>query len=155
MAYLTDSEVEDKIDLPVSLPLTEIYPGDWLIVSSVKVSELTPVRLSIRFLQIQLMALSDGTNTSAAGQKCGAQSLTGSVRIGLYKDYLNVSQTPSGPLLEVVASGVPAQIVSRDLSLEPAIFTEPGVYSVIVVGDPEYLAKVSAVGMIRMDLNPA
>lgn len=56
MAYLTERQLNNTLDVPVNLPSTEIKMGDWLIVASIKIA--APMRLTYRFMNLQLIAAS-------------------------------------------------------------------------------------------------
>ena len=53
MSYITDKQLEDRIDLPISLPVTEVKRNSWLVLATYAIA--APMKLNFRFLQLQLM----------------------------------------------------------------------------------------------------
>src|SRR3954469_14950984 len=52
--YLTERQLDDKVDLPLGLPLTEILPGDSVIIGVVQLNSPNQ-KLTHRFAQVKII----------------------------------------------------------------------------------------------------
>jgi hypothetical protein len=143
MAYITDVELEDKLDIPVCLPLTEIRPGDWLIVSTFRIPVDVPtLKATIRFLQLQM-------TLGATGDIAG---------VSLIKDY-NVNNNPTvGAVENIQVMGPAPSRIQRNaytpLTLDGRNAGIGGVYSFVAYSQASSPVEIAVVGSVRIDLNP-
>jgi hypothetical protein len=56
MSYITESKLTEIMDIPVSLPATQLKMGDWLVVAAFKL--VAPAQLTCRYLNLQLLSSS-------------------------------------------------------------------------------------------------
>ena len=151
MAYITDDEINNLIDIPIQLPLTQIYPGNWLVLAAYQLPTDVPTTLTLRWLQMSLLEVSDGTTTYTASTGCGG--FTANARLGVYYNYTDINTSPVGSAVEIDLSGVPPTTVSRDLALAPYSTSVPGLYSVVLIGDLTYYTKLTVNGCLRVSVN--
>src|SRR4051812_19540379 len=57
MPYLTQQYFDSINDLPVALPITDLYPEEWLIISTHLID--TPQTLTLRWLQAFILSATD------------------------------------------------------------------------------------------------
>ena len=160
MGYLTEAKLANIIDVPVAMPATEIRQGDWLMVASLKL--ITPMRLSFRFLNIQLHTATVEIADIASGNLIYGN--LGFVYLVLRRDYLSGSPGSSGALdtLALTQAGITARDTADEL-----IFSTPGTYSWILANNckansataiPTYQSidfSVSVTGQVRIELDTA
>ena len=128
MGYLTESAIANVLDMPVTLPATELQMGDWIIVSTVKVIE--PQQLTFRWLDLQILSASvDIDDISAANLIFGNLGL---VYVALRRDYTSGSPGETGALDVLTADEL--ELVSRDTS-DILTFVTPGNYSWIIANN--------------------
>ena len=170
MGYLTQDQLDQQLDLPVQLPLTDLQASQWLIISTFEIT--SPQAFTLRWLQLQLTAMSavDSTGgtvvvTPDASGNCvfpaQGPSLVvptlGLVYVGLYSA-LDPLQQPSfqaaqeAPLyIPYNAALLPPQYAVR--SLKPTIYASAGIYSFVVVNNTtNQLQSVSVSGQVRVNL---
>lgn len=170
MPYLTQDQLDQQLDLPVQLPLTDLPADQWLVVSTFEIN--TPQAFSLRWLQLHLIA------QSAVGSTGGAVVVTpdssgncvfpaqgpslvvptlGLVYVGLYSNF-NTLQPPAlqaaqeAPLyIPYNAALLPPQYAIR--SLTPTAYSSPGVYSFVIVNNTlNQLQSVAVSGQVRVNL---
>lgn len=145
MAYITENQFANIIDIPVALPETKIAAGDWLIVSSFAITPALPLTATITFLQLGLVS-SSGTPT---------------VNLWIVKNYdlsdptptsgtstLNIVTDAGGPNPLVVNT---PQVVQRNINY-PLTITDAGTYSFLVKTTDD--AVVTVVGSVRLNVAP-
>lgn len=171
MSFLTEDQLDNQVDLPVSAPTILIEQQKWIIVSSVKVVD--PMQLNLRWLQIQLVEVvnpyTDGTVTVTPN----AQGLCvfppsdiildnadyGLAYLGLYRGFSPAVPPLSQSLQEppLIVGGVnatAAAIAARNTT--PTVYATAGVYSFVLVNNTQNRRlKVTVTGQVRMVLNPA
>jgi hypothetical protein len=144
MAYLTESKLESILDLPVSLSGTEIKQGDWLLISSIKISQ--PMSLTVRFMSLQLMSCSvDVTRIGTLNRIYGN---LGYVYLALRNDYTGSSPGASGALESLVATDI--GIFNRDITTPLTIIT-PGTYSWLLVNNMKADANSAVPPSVSID----
>src|SRR6056297_1916112 len=138
MAYVTERQLEDKIDVPIQLPATKLLDGDALIVTSIHVPNDALVTLSLRFLQLRLLEV-------AAQEDCTVPEDV-SVKLGLFKGY-NFQTDPESQavlaeerILEVIPPS--PSLDQRDYQTVLTI-SDPGTYSWVVWSSTEARVTVS------------
>jgi hypothetical protein len=145
MSLLTENKVSKTLDIPVSLPATEVKQGDWVVLSTIKLVE--PMRLTYQFMTLRMFSSSVAVPSIGLGNKI-SQSLDLAF-VGLYRDY--VSGHPGlSPALDVVrvrdvisptSDCVPiADTLGQFITVRSAqtlSFTTPGVYSFILANNTQ------------------
>ena len=139
MAYLTENQLGNVMDLPVALSATDLRMGDWVVIAAVKV--VTPVQLTYKLANLTVSAATVNTADITAGNKIYGN--LGLVYLTLRKDYTSGSPGVAGGYDVLVATDL--GIYSRDTSLG-VIITAPGVYSWIVASNMQ--ASTDAVPVI-------
>jgi len=152
MAFITEKQLEDTLDVPINLPLTQIVANDWLIVATVNLSISNPTSLTLRWLQLRTL------DSYGAG--------SGSLSLGLFKDFnLNQTpwtQTPVEPLLALPFPVVTPTVLQRN-AYSPLTITAstPGIYSFVLgfyltttPSDPIQYVRATVNGQLRIDINP-
>ena len=144
MAYITDQELETKLDIPVNLPLTQLEAGDWLIVATFNIPSGTPtVKATLRILQIQM-------TFGVLGDSGG---------IALHKNY-NILNPPTVGAVELITVAGPAPTISArnpnlPLTLDGRNAGVPGTYYFVAFNSSVNPIKLIATGGVRIDINPA
>lgn len=149
MAYITEKQLEDKIDVPIQLPATEILAGNWLIVTCIKIPTETVVTLTLRFLQLRLLELVGSEADCSVPEDVN-------IKLGLFKDFNFQTSPDSQTEVEgelILQATVPApSTVERDFGTTLRL-EEPGTYSWVVWTDAD--AKIAVAGTVRVDVNPS
>lgn len=173
MALLTENKISKTLDIPVSLPATEVKMGDWLVIASIKLVE--PMRLNFWYLTFQMLASSVDTRDIDDSNKI-SPSLDLAF-VGLYRDYTS-GHPSSTPALDVVrirenistnGECIPiTDILGQFITVRssPVLqFTTPGVYSFIVANNMQPSStsviptttsidfQLSVTGQIRLELD--
>ena len=173
MALLTEQKVARTLDIPVSLPATELKMGDWLVVASIKVKE--PMRLTYWYLTFQMLASSVDTRDIIEANKISpALDLA---FIGLYRDYTSghPSATPALDVVRIRESGASTldcipitDTLGQFITVRSSpvlTFTTPGIYSFIVANNMQASSasaiptttsidfQLSVTGQIRLELD--
>jgi hypothetical protein len=143
MALLTENKVAKTLDIPVNLPATELKMGDWLVVSSVKIT--APMKLTYWYMTLQMLS-----STVSIVDIVDANKISPALDLaflGLYRDYS--SGHPSAtPALDVVRIREAVSAVGDCIPITDALgqfivvrsspvlyFTTPGVYSFIIANN--------------------
>lgn len=157
MGFLTESKLANVIDMPISLPTTEIKQGDWLVIASVKIT--TPQRLLMRFLNLKLVSATvDVADISSVNKVFGNLGLA---YVALRRDYQSGSPGVAGGLeiLQVEEIG----LVERPTT--QAVYATPGIYSWIIANNmqpddasdiptsTEINFRLAATGQVRLELD--
>jgi hypothetical protein len=159
MAYITTTQLENIIDVPIQIPATELKMGDWLVIGSVKIA--TPQRLRYRFLNLQLHSSNvDLANIAATNKVLGN---LGFAYVALRRDYSAGNPGSAGALEVLNISEV--GLVER--STVETIYSTPGRYSWIIANNmqpssssaiptsTEINFRLSATGQVRFELDNA
>lgn len=128
MAYLTENQLTNTLDMPIALPATDLRMGDWVVISSVRI--VAPMKLTYKLANIQLSASTVDTALITAGNKIFGN--LGLVYLTLRKDYLSGSPGVAGGLDALVANAL--GITQRDTTVTVNITTD-GVYSWIIANN--------------------
>lgn len=168
MAYVTTSILDSVLDLPVSLPLTDLYPDEWLIVSTVSIA--SPRAFTVRWLQVHLVQLVDPSLQegsvilpNSAGT-CDIPSQVpvivtpnqGLAWLGLYRNFdpmkLPSFQAAQEAVLQIGdATTVPPIYVAR--SLTPTTYAAAGSYSFVIVNNTSNrMLRLAVTGQVRLNL---
>ena len=171
MGYLTQDQLDQQLDLPVELPLTDLPANQWLVVSSFRLD--TPQAFTLRWLQLHLIAMQavDSTGsvvvvTPDAQGNCvfppqGPNLVVpglGLCYVALYRAF-DPGKQPSfqaaqeAPLfIDYVAGQVPPLYAVR--SLAPTTYASAGVYSFVVVNNTDnQLESLAVSGQVRLNLS--
>ena len=128
MSYLTEQQLSNTIDLPVSLPATDLMTGDWLVLGTVNI--VAPMQLTYRFASVQLISSTvDVSQIDVTNQIYGNLGL---VFLTLQPNYVNGSPGAAGALDALVA---PALGIYERNSAAPVTITTPGSYSWIIANN--------------------
>lgn len=128
MAYLTENQLTNTLDMPIALPATDLRMGDWVVVSSIRVTE--PMKLSYKLANIQVSASTVDTDLITAGNKIYGN--LGFCYLTLRKDYVSGSPGVAGGLDALVASSLGITQRSTTVTVE---ITTAGVYSWIIANN--------------------
>lgn len=147
MALLTDSTVDNFIDIPAKLPLTELKSNNWIILASIEIADVTnPIEFIYRWLQINVTEiLSDVDDVCAAGGRNNILDETpnaGLAYVVLVRDF-DPNITPySQPYLDFLPVPQEAELAADSVapihatrSNTSLVVTDPGVYSVVVANN--------------------
>lgn len=168
MSYVTTQILDSILDLPVSLPLTDLYPNEWLVVSTVSIA--SPRAFTLRWLQVHLVklvnpAIEEGApiypNSSGV---CEIPSMVpnivtpgyGLAWLGLYKDFdplkLPSFQAAQEAVLQVGDTTTePPVYVAR--STTPTTYAAAGSYSFVVVNNTDNrMLRLAVTGQVRLNL---
>ncbi len=176
MPYLTQRQLDSTVDLPVSLPITDLYPEEWLVISTAQIS--APQTLTLRWLQAWILTAddpaavssSDGSVTVRADSdgNCvfppqAPELITpglGLAFVGLYRGF-DPLRSPAfqaaqeAPLLIGGITSVPPVSAIRDLT--PVTYAASGAYSFVICNNTaNRLLRVVVNGQLRagLGLNP-
>ncbi len=156
MAYLTEQNLANTLDIPVALPSVELNQGDWIVVATVRVT--TPMRLTLRSMCLHV--LGSTVDPAAVVPDNKVIPALGSVYVGLYQNYS--ASSPSTIVSLDVLSANAIGVFTRPTSA--LVITTPGYYSVLAVNntksstqgtiDPATLInfKLLVTGQIRLEL---
>lgn len=162
---LTDARLTELCSLPISLPLTELGPGSWIIVSSVELE--APAQLTLKNLQLHVsdMSASDSTDTCGTSSKndINPDFLSGSLATALV---IATVAPDSLPYLQPYAKALaaPEDFNSAPNSRPPIVSVlgesfvtlTAAVYSVVVLNNStNRTLAVSLTGSWVLDQNPA
>jgi len=145
MGYLSNNRIDTLLDIPVSLPLTAVAPGDWVIISSFKIPASKPtVKATLRVLQLFLV-----TDTGAD-----------TVGVALQKDFVANSNPTSGAVELLQITGPAPKYASRNplvpLVLDGNVAGSDGIYSFVVYNlSSSNSAILSVTGSVRLDVSPS
>lgn len=158
MGYLTEKRLESTLDIPVSLPATDLVQGDWLVVATVKI--VSPMRLTYRWCNLQLLSSSvDVSQISSVNKIYGNLGLA---YLALRLNYTGGNPGVSGALDALVVTGLGVAVRNQD---DPLTLAVPGTYSLVLANNmkPDSLSAIPAStsidfrlvvsGQLRLDLN--
>jgi hypothetical protein len=173
MPYLTQAQLDSTVDLPVALPLADLYPEEWIILSTHQIQ--SGQSLSLRWLEASVFSADDPTLTRTSdGQLVLQVAQAGDVVIppqtpqlvleglglaflGVYRDF-NPLQTPATQAAQeaplVLGSTISVAPFSGRRSLEtPLILTDPGAYSFVLANNTSNrLLRIVVNGAVRATL---
>jgi len=162
MSYLTENVLSNTVDVPVALPATDLRMGDWMVISSVAVTE--PMRLTFRVASLRIMSSSVDTSLITSGNKVYGN--LGLVYLVLRRNYVSGTPGAAGGLDVLVASALGT--TTRNFS-SVVTATTPGVYSWVLANNMQASTDASPViptstsidfrvtvnGAARIELNSA
>lgn len=160
MAYLTEDRLDSVLDIPVSLPATDVVQGDWLIVTTVKV--VAPMTLTYRWCNLQL--ISSSVDVAQIANINRVYGNLGLAYLALRLNYTAGNPGASGALDALVVTGIGVAVRDQD---NPLVLTTPGTYSLVLANNmkPDSTSTIPAStsidfrllvsGMIRLDLSDA
>ena len=171
MSFLTDEQLDNQVDLPVSAPTVLVDQQKWIVVASLRLD--APMHLVLRWLHLQIVEVinpfADGTliiSPNAQGLCVFPSSDIildnpdyGLAYLGLYRGFQPPVLPSIQPLQEppLVVGGVNAvapAIAARDTA--PTIYSTAGVYSFVLVNNTQNRRlKLTVNGQTRVVLNPA
>lgn len=128
MAYITENQLSNILDIPVALATTNLRMGDWLVIASVRL--VAPMRLTYRWSSLTLFSATVDIEDISNGNKIYGN--LGLVYLTLRKDYISGNPGAAGGLDALV--GLDLTTVNRNPA-SPVIVTAPGVYSWIVANN--------------------
>lgn len=131
MSFITSKTLENSLDLPVSLPQTKVEKTDWLVISSVLITEKQ--NFTLKWLQLHLLG-AISTGACATGQCSIDVAGWGIAYVGLFKDFdpTQKPQLQSGLVERLIvgdANTIPPIIAVRPIS--PSGVYGPGRYSFV------------------------
>lgn len=160
MSYITQKELDDRMDLPIALPVTELKPNSWLIASVYQIQQ--PMQLTFRFLQLQLLSV-EVTGGQAGDTETEFSSdlldqAKGLVYAAILPDYSGQSPyglASIGTLNDIIIAdkvGIFSRATENPLIVKGTNI--PKHYSVILVNNTSNtIAKALLNGQMRLDLN--
>jgi hypothetical protein len=128
MAYLTENQLGNMMDIPIALSSTDLRMGDWVVVAATKI--VSPMRLTYKLCNLVVSASTVDPEDITNGNKLYGN--LGLVYLTLRKDYISGSPGEAGGLDALVATDL--GIFSRNTALE-VVITTPGVYSWIIANN--------------------
>lgn len=130
MGYLTERKLSNTLDAPVSLAASELKMGDWLVISTIVLTE--PSRVIFRMLNLNFIS-----STLALSNILPVNLVTpnfGLLYIGLFANY--ISGDPSSlPALDVVSAN---NFGVAQRTAPPVVISVPGTYSWIAVNNVQF-----------------
>jgi hypothetical protein len=125
MAYLTENQLNNVVDIPIALSSTDLRMGDWIVAATVKIE--APMRLSYRMANIAISGSTVNTANITSGNLIYGN--LGLAYLALRRDYITGSPGAAGGLDVLVAYDL--GVYTRDPS-SAVLLTTPGVYSWII-----------------------
>jgi hypothetical protein len=158
MGYLTETKLSNTLDVPISLPTTEIKMGDWMVLSTISI--VAPTQVTYRMLNLSF------SNTTVPLTNILAANLIvpnfGLCYVGMYYNY--TSGDPSGLSTLDILSTNALGVISRTAT--PVVTTQPGTYSWIAVNNVQFSSQnalltisdsadftINVVGQARIELD--
>lgn len=170
MPLLDETELQNRLDLPVSLPGTLVLREEWVVVATIRL--LDPMRFTLRWLQLQLLEVVDPFNsgvivvTPDANGQCvfPVADITvvnpdyGLAYLALYQAFVSSTepgaQAPLEPPLIVGSIGAPGPAIAVR-SLDPVVYATPGLYSFVLVNNTTNRdLRLTANGQVAVTLVP-
>ena len=128
MAFLTENQLSNTLDLPIALPATDLRMGGWIAVATVYIA--APMQLTYQFANVQIISSSvDNTKITSGNKSYGNLGL---VYLALRPNYTGGSPGAAGGIDAVVATDV--GVFSRDTSTS-VVITTPGNYTWLVASN--------------------
>jgi len=147
--YLTERQLYDKIDIPVSIPATEVLPGDDIIVSTFQLT--TPRQRAVHRV-CELLVTARTPESPDNPQK--VDSALGYAYVAIF----DASGTRVAATETIIAQTGPFNVPATSARLQPAEIAGPStgvsVYTVRIVNNCADVAiKAVVTGQIRIELN--
>jgi hypothetical protein len=164
MALLTEDRLANIIDIPVSLPATQLLPGAYVLVGSIEV--ISPQTLAVRELQLQI------ANIEAAPTDINPDFLAGSLACLLIIAGFAPDTAPNVQAYSLLLAAptdfntaltTAAPIIVAVDPAKPIVLSNPGVYSIIVLNNSNSTVTaapipgtldVAVTGAVTIDLSP-
>lgn len=158
--FLTTENLEAIVDLPVSLPLTQVRAADWLVVATFKL--VAGQKLTFNTMNLAVIDASIAGVNLPLGDQCNQFNIKkvnnsfGIAYIGIAKNY-SVTTNPSG----ITWSGTASDIISassvgvytRSASAASLELTDAGDYSFVLVNNcAASLSEVSSDELYNVDM---
>ncbi len=172
MPYLTQQQLDSTVDLPVSLPIADLYPEEWLVISTAQISD--PQTLTLRWLQAFVLSADDPAvisstdgNVSVKADSSGncvfppqapelvTQGL-GLAFVGLYRNF-DALRSPAFQAAQeapLIVGGVTSIApITAVRGLNPVTYSAAGAYSFVVCNNTlNRLLRVVVNGQLRASL---
>lgn len=162
MAYITENQLSNVMDIPIALSATDLRMGDWIVVATVKI--VAPMRLTYKFANLQLLASTVISTDITNGNKIYGN--LGFCYLALRLNYSSGSPGVAGGLDALVASSL--GVTSRSTSTS-VVVTDAGVYSWIIANNLQPSTdttpiipvstsidfRVAVTGTVRLELDSA
>ena len=136
MSFLTERKLANTLDIPVSLPATEIKMGDWLVIATIRLT--APSRLTYRMLNLNFISSTLDLTEIDTRNKINANG--GLCYVGFYANYVsgNPSTSTALDMLTATSFGVVARTAN------PIVLTTAATYSWIAVNNVQWNSAVSS-----------
>ena len=128
MAYITELQLSNTLDIPIALPATDLGMGSWVTVAAVKITE--PMRLTYRFATLSI--LSSTVDTTLIRDANKVYGNLGFVYVAMRLDYSGGPPGAAGGLDALVGNALGQ--FNRDITGSIVVST-PGVYSWIITNN--------------------
>lgn len=128
MAYLTENQLSNVMDMPIAVSSTDLRMGDWVVLGTIKIT--TPMRLIYKVSNLYISASTVDVASITNGNKIFGN--LGLAYLTMRQDYISGSPGAAGGLDVLVATGLGP--FSRDVTNIITVAT-PGVYSWIVANN--------------------
>jgi len=156
MSLITDTELADQLDLPVALPAAVFKKDSWIVLATVKLQN--PMRLTYRFLQLQLQSVTIDPAIGGA-EPTIVDATKGLAYVAIFKNYggerpgSSVAQGTNFDVVNATAAGLFERATSTSLVIDA---TSVATYSFVLVNNTGNAdLKMSVCGQVRLDLNSA
>ena len=160
MAYLTENQLSNTIDVPIALPTTHLVMGTWLTVGTILLT--TPMRLTYSYANLQILSSTVDTTLITSGNK--VYGSLGLVYIALRQNYTGGTPGAPGALDTLIAPTVGSYRRSMASNI---VLTSAGVYSWIICSNMKASTdasplippstsidfRVAVSGSVRMELS--
>lgn len=162
MAYLTENQLSNVVDIPIALSSTDLRMGDWVVLATVKI--VSPMRLTYKIANLSVSASSVDPADITNGNKIYGN--LGLVYLTLRVNYISGNPGEAGGLDALVATDLGTY--SRDYT-NIVTATTPGIYSWIIANNMQPSTdtnpvipvstsidfRVTANGVARLELDSA
>lgn len=170
MAFLTQEDLDNRLDLPVSQPTTLVEAEDWIVVATIRL--MTPMQFTLSWLQLQLIEVINPYTSGAVVVEPDSNGLCvfpasditltnadyGLAYLALYRGFVpsvnpTIQPAQEPPLVVGDVIGTAPAIAVR--SLEPTIYATEGIYSFVLVNNTTNRnLRLTANGQVVVNLNP-
>ena len=139
MAYLTERKLSNTLDLPISLPATEIKMGDWVLLGTVSI--MAPTQITYRAIHLSFIS------TTVPLANINSFNLIvpnfGLCYVGLFYNYVSgdPSTLPTLDVLQATNLGIFTKTTS------PIVVSTPGTYSWLIVNNVQYNSQNALLGV--------
>jgi hypothetical protein len=130
MPFITERVLANTLDVPISLPTTEIRMADWLLIATVSIA--TPTKLTYRVLNLSFLNATVALNTLTPQNLINASN--GYCYVGMYLNYVS-----GDPSLVTALDILPATGLGNfTRTANPVVALNPGTYSWLAVNNIQY-----------------